>query len=93
LLRDPCYISGVHLTWARREDEANCISAEFGGPLCILEVGVRADLDPHGGLDIRRIFAIEQKGERGGGVGLTHQRFTDEEGIVSNSAQSGNIVG
>jgi hypothetical protein len=48
--------------------------------LCVFEIGVAADFDPHGGgknLDAGRILAIEQEGQRGGGIGLAHEGFAD----------------
>jgi hypothetical protein len=37
-----------HLSLARSEDEAHGVRAPFGGKLCVVEICVGADLDPHG---------------------------------------------
>ena len=46
---DARYLGRSHLTRAGRKDETDGIRSELGGELCIIEVGVRADFDPHGG--------------------------------------------
>ena len=38
------------------------------------------------------VLAIEQQGERCGGIGLAHQGFADEEGVIAGCTELGDVV-
>src|SRR5258707_9218078 len=44
---DSRHLRSRHLARARRKDEADSIRSQLGGQLCIVQIGVRADFDPH----------------------------------------------
>ena len=44
-------------------------------------------------LQIERVVPVEKQGERGAGVGLTHQGFADKEGAVSHGLEAGDVLG
>jgi hypothetical protein len=44
-------------------------------------------------LALEWVVAVEKEGEGGGGVGLAHESLADEEGVVAEDAEAGDVVG
>src|ERR1700721_4361447 len=55
---------------------ASCASARFVLPQILIHMA-------YGFLKFRGVFAVEEKSEGGGGVGLAHERLANQEGVVA----------
>ena len=88
------HLRGRDLARAGRKDEADGVRAKLGGELRRLRGWCcRRSLPTWHRPHRSGTALVRGGGERGGGVGLAHQRLADEKGVVSRAAQLSDVGG